>query len=103
MPSCACSCYLCSAAQRPAVGKRARGARQRGKVLIDISHTPDEPAAPAAVHLAPAVLGGKFWLTPEEVQALLRQYGVNQDEMLQLLIAPASQLARPPISSFRVG
>jgi cytidine deaminase len=68
-------------------------------VLVDISQTRDE----ACVQLAPGVLDGKFRLSPEEVQGLLQEYGVSEDELLKLLITPASRLARPPISSYRVG
>jgi hypothetical protein len=92
-PPCPCS------SPKPASRKASRGARQRGNVLIDISQTRDEPA----VQLAPGVLEGKFRLSPEEVQGLRQEYGLSEDELLNLLITPASRLARPPISSFRVG
>ena len=55
------------------------------------------------LQLAPGILDGKFSLSAEEVQRLLRDHGLSEDELLRLLITPASQLARPPISSFRVG
>jgi hypothetical protein len=82
---------LCST-RRP-----SRGARQKGQVLVDISQSKPIPV------VAPGVLGGKFMLQPEEVQQLMQQYSVGENELLQMLITPASQLARPPISSYHVG
>lgn len=101
--------------RRPASGaplcrprKASRGARQKGTVRVDISQSldtvaPAAAAAAAAQAAAPGILGGKFRLAPEEVQALLKEHKLTEDQLLQLLITPASQLARPPISSFHVG
>lgn len=74
-----------------------RGARQRSGVLVDLSASQPQASVP------PGVLDGKFMLTPGEVAALLEEHGLSEDQLLSLLITPASMLARPPISSFHVG
>ena len=66
---------------------------------MDISQSLDQPP----ITLAPGILENRFWLPAEEVQGLLHKYSVSEDQLLQLLIMPAAQLARPPISSYRVG
>ena len=45
----------------------------------------------------------KFVLEPEEVASLQKRYGCSVDELMQLLVAPASLLARAPTSDFPVG
>eukprot|EP01026_Neomeris_dumetosa_P058676 TRINITY_DN546_c0_g1_i1.p1 TRINITY_DN546_c0_g1~~TRINITY_DN546_c0_g1_i1.p1 ORF type:complete len:357 (-),score=41.84 TRINITY_DN546_c0_g1_i1:205-1275(-) len=45
----------------------------------------------------------KFIFNPEEVQKMLVDNGCSESELLGLLINPASKLARPPISDFKVG
>lgn len=45
----------------------------------------------------------KFVLEPEEVASLQKQCGCSVDELMQLLVAPASLLARAPTSDFPVG
>lgn len=42
-------------------------------------------------------------LPPQRVEELKKEYGLTEDELLRVLITPASQQARPPISSFHVG
>lgn len=49
------------------------------------------------------VLNGRFFIPAPEFQALLAQHNMNEEEMLAHLIQPASQYARPPISSYHVG
>lgn len=77
--------------------KVLRGARQRSGVLVDLSASQPQPAVP------PGVLDGHFMLAPEEVAALCAAHQVTAEQLLNLLIAPASKLARPPISTFHVG
>ena len=48
-------------------------------------------------------IDGRFALTPEQVKELLTMQQCSVDDLLTLLITPASKLARPPISSFHVG
>ncbi len=45
----------------------------------------------------------KFVLEPEEVADLQRQCKVSVEELMQLLVQPASLLARAPTSNFPVG
>ncbi len=45
----------------------------------------------------------KYMLEPEEAAALQAQHGVSLHELMQLLVAPAALLARPPTSAFPVG
>ena len=45
----------------------------------------------------------KFVLKPEEVASLQKQCGCSVGELMQLLVAPASLLARAPTSDFPVG
>ncbi len=75
-----------------------RGARQKGAVTVDLSKSQQEGAQPLV-----GILDRKFRLSPEEVAALQAQHGLSEDELLARLIQPASELARPPISSFPVG
>lgn len=48
-------------------------------------------------------LEGSFVLPASRVEELKKEFGVNTDDLLRALITPASELARPPISSFHVG
>ena len=77
-----------------------RGARQKGALLVDLSR--DIEGVPPPL-LPPGVLDGRFRVGAGEVAALRAQLGCSEDELLAQLITPASQLARPPISSFHVG
>eukprot|EP01025_Chloroclados_australasicus_P022820 TRINITY_DN23374_c0_g1_i2.p1 TRINITY_DN23374_c0_g1~~TRINITY_DN23374_c0_g1_i2.p1 ORF type:complete len:374 (-),score=38.77 TRINITY_DN23374_c0_g1_i2:1452-2573(-) len=45
----------------------------------------------------------QFQLSSQEVQEMLEDNQCSQVELLTMLIDPASELARPPISDFRVG
>jgi cytidine deaminase len=63
--------------------------------LVDLSRS----APPSTV----GVLGGQFSLSADRVAALQNEHGLSEDELLSMLITPASELARPRISSFHVG
>ncbi|CAL8468160.1 g7699 [Coccomyxa elongata] len=52
---------------------------------------------------APVLALDKFMLEPEEAAALQAQHGVSLRQLMQLLVAPAALLARPPTSAFPVG
>ncbi len=52
---------------------------------------------------APVLALDRFMLEPEEAAALQTQHGVSLHELMQLLVAPAALLARPPTSAFPVG
>jgi cytidine deaminase len=67
-------------------------------VTVDLSKSRQEDTQPLL-----GILDGKFRLAPEEVAALQTEHGLGEDELLARLIQPASELARPPISSFPVG
>ena len=45
----------------------------------------------------------KFVLEPEEVTAFQKRCSLSIEELMQLLVAPASLLARAPTSDFAVG
>ena len=51
----------------------------------------------------PSIPLDKFVLEPEEVTALQKRLDVSIEELMQLLVAPASLLARAPTSDFPVG
>lgn len=44
-----------------------------------------------------------FVLEPEEVASLQQQYHISVEELMQLLVQPASLLASAPTSNFPVG
>ncbi len=71
---------------------------RQGSYIVDSS--PTDTAEPES---QPSKGWGKFWLEASEVVDLLKENNMNEDELLQSLITPASSLARPPISSFHVG
>jgi cytidine deaminase len=48
-------------------------------------------------------LEGKMVLPSERVEQLKEEFGMTADELITALITPASTMARPPISSFKVG
>lgn len=75
-----------------------RGARQRDRVVVDLSQS-----QPARDRISAGVFNGKFSLPSQEVVSLMEENSLTEDELLQLLITPASLLARPPVSSFHVG
>ena len=79
---------------------RIHGDRQRDRVVVDLS---SRKSKLETIEVPPGVLDGRFMLSPEKVAALQRQYNLSEDELLEVLITPASQQARPPISSFHVG
>lgn len=64
-------------------------------VVVDLSQS-----TPAETTLG---LEGKMVLPPERVQELQAEFGMTADELITALITPASTMARPPISSFKVG
>ena len=82
-------------------------------MVVDLSQSPADAAAqsqqagPGAPALPPAAAGllqGRFRLAPEEALALAAAAGLEDEEaLLGHLLGPASRLARPPISDFRVG
>lgn len=45
----------------------------------------------------------RFRIAAAEARQLMKSQGCSLDELLQSLVAPASELARPPISNFKVG
>jgi hypothetical protein len=53
------------------------------------------------------VLRGRFRIPADEVAQLRRERNIDSDDklndFLMSLVQPASQMARPPISNFRVG
>ena len=51
----------------------------------------------------PSIPLDKFVLEPDEVTALQNRWSVSVEELMQLLVAPASLLARAPTSDFPVG
>jgi hypothetical protein len=51
----------------------------------------------------PTLLAGRFVVPAHEVQDLQRRFDVDEVELLMHLIAPASQMARPPVSHYHVG
>ena len=51
----------------------------------------------------PSIPLDKFVLEPEEVTAFQNRCSVSIEELMQLLVAPASMLARAPTSDFSVG
>lgn len=71
---------------------------RQGSYVIDVSSQAADDAQPQS-----SQTWEKFWLEADDVQQLLQDNHVNEDELLQSLITPASSLARPPISSFHVG
>ena len=46
---------------------------------------------------------GRFVLEVREVEALLKENGMDMDTLLQALVAPAATLALPYLSGFYVG
>ena len=71
---------------------------RQGSYVIDASSQAADDAQPRSSRT-----WEKFWLEAEDVQQLLQDNHMDEDELLQSLITPASSLARPPISSFHVG
>ena len=69
-------------------------------MLVDLSNTNTQPPPPP---IPPGVLGGRFRLEPAQVQAIMQQHNLDEDGLLTQLIISASQLARPPISTYHVG
>lgn len=51
----------------------------------------------------PVLALNKFMLEPAEAAELQTKHGVSLHELMQLLVAPAALLARPPTSAFPVG
>jgi cytidine deaminase len=85
-------------------GKQKEQREQSNGILVDLA--PDaRKRAPGREDVTQglAVLEGRFALTPEQVKHVLSTHQCSTDELLTLLISPASKLARPPISSFHVG
>lgn len=85
-------------------GKQGEQREQGNGILVDLA--PDARSrAPGREDVTPGlgVLEGRFALTPEQVKHVLSTHQCSTDELLTLLISPASKLARPPISSFHVG
>ena len=66
-----------------------------GKIVVDLSQSTSKETTLG--------LEGKFVLPPDRVEELKEEYGMTADELITALITPASTMARPPISSFKVG
>lgn len=77
-----------------------RGSMRAQSGALDTVQPLASRPAPAGVEDA---IQGRFMLPAAEVKARLQASGLSLEEFLQSLITPAAQLARPPISNFKVG